>query len=239
MNMGHYEVKHYQSWIIQNIDLFYQVSHYKDNHPTENIYKCDQCVYGSNYLQNLKMHIDTHHNMTELICNLCDYVTKWNQLFHAHMREKHNVIKKNVRKSATAASTETGEKSSNKHLCDQCDFVTKSKQYLKMHVNSKHNGLSLKCDLCDHTSTSNSNLKKHKDMKHLGKTYNCNVCDYKSKSKQYLTVHLKTHNALAWQMIIIIDSWLWYLLFISLICKYDKTIFIPSFPPLEYWYVKL
>ena len=169
------------------------------------------------------MHVDSHHNMTELICNLCDYVTKWNTLFHSHMREKHNVIKKNVKKTATA--TETGENNS-KYLCDQCDFSTKSKQYLKMHVNSKHNGLALKCDMCDHTSTSNSNLKKHRDMKHFGKTYNCNVCDYKSKSNQYLTVHLKTHDPVAWQMMnmMIIDAWLWYLLF-----KYVNVMFYTNF----------
>ena len=191
-------------------DALTKADHYKKNHPESKIYNCNQCLYGSNYSQNLKTHTETLHLKKQYSCDNCDYVTKWKTQYHSHMRDKHAVYKKSTRNSKKELKDSNFkcsfcEYSSsykwnlNEHVnrvhggfkfkCSKCDFVTKSKQYLKTHESIQHNGKSFDCDECTYQATSKSNLKLHQNIKHLNKCYKCDNCKFKCKSKQYLKQH--------------------------------------------------
>ena len=187
-----------------------KADHYKENHSESKLYSCDQCIYGSNYSQNLKTHMETVHHNKQFACHICDYVTKWNTQYHSHMRDKHAIYKNATKNSKCELKNSNFQCSSceysssykgnlNEHInrvhggskfnCSICDFVTKSKQYLKAHEDVQHNGKTFECDKCTHKATSKSNLRVHQDLKHSNKTYDCNSCSFKCKSKQYLKQH--------------------------------------------------
>merc|ERR1711860_184 len=50
-----------------------QVQHYQKEHPSEKIYNCKQCKYGTNYLPNLKTHTNSIHEKKIRQCPHCSY----------------------------------------------------------------------------------------------------------------------------------------------------------------------
>ena len=105
-----------------------RVDHFKENHPGKNIYQCNQCDYGSNYLANLTSHVNSLHEMKSLDCDRCDFTSTWNQYFHKHIREKHGIHQKNSKHSSDVPL-----------LCDYCVFTTVSKVKLVLHNSRVHN----------------------------------------------------------------------------------------------------
>merc|ERR1719481_55314 len=97
-------------------------------HPNERMFKCDVCSYESNYMQNIKTHMATHHEEALYICDICGFKHKWKVSYLAHRRQAHNII---LRKEKGRKRDDPIEKK--KLLCVLCGYVPETSKNLKKH----------------------------------------------------------------------------------------------------------
>ena len=99
--------------------------HYNSDHPGKFVFNCNNCKYGTNYLPNLKSHINSKHEKKEIQCQKCPYKTTWNQSFHLHMRKEHGFFQRNTKHNVK------GEGQS--YLCQKCGYSTFSIREFEEH----------------------------------------------------------------------------------------------------------
>ena len=193
--------------IFQNHKL--RLIHFKETHPGENIYQCNHCDYGSNYLPNLNDHVNSLHEKKKLECDKCDFTTTWNQSFHLHMRRDHDFHLKNSKHNTygetllcdnCAFTTNSQAKfeihksqahNQKKFQCEKCDHRTSYKSNLKLHMKEIHSEIILSCDQCDFTTNTQRKLKHHVGSIHENIRYNCNFCPYQATRTLHLNIHVK------------------------------------------------
>ena len=111
-------------------------------------YKCPSCDYvGSK--GNLKIHDMTHHNITYIYCDQCDFKTKTKQSFNHHIKQNH-------------------DSSSKKHKCKYCDYESVRRDNVEEHQQSVHENVRYPCDQCGHQATRLQYLEKHMKTFHSG-----------------------------------------------------------------------
>ena len=129
--------------------------HFKHSHPGKNIYHCTHCDYGTNYLSNLKSHVNSLHEKISPHCDKCNFTTTWNQSYHSHMREEHGVCQRKTKHSSQKLS------------CKNCAFTTFYKTNLSKHNAQVHNqGKMYQCDKCELTTFYKHALLIHVKRKH-------------------------------------------------------------------------
>ena len=82
-------------------------------HSGEKPFRCDQCNYSCNHVQNLKSHILTHTGAKPFACNQCNYSSIQSSHMKVHML------------------SHTGE---NPFVCKQCNYSCKRSRDLKNHM---------------------------------------------------------------------------------------------------------
>ena len=106
-----------------------RIKHYKSEHPGKNIFNCNYCKHGANYITNLKSHIQSMHEKIELKCHMCPYKTNWNQLYSRHMRSDHGVFRNNTRNNIR------GNGDGQSYLCQLCGYSIFLQNEFKEHEN--------------------------------------------------------------------------------------------------------
>ena len=101
--------------------------HYRVEHPDKRIFKCESCDYSSNYLPNMKTHINSTHKQLALNCSECAFSTTWNTTFHQHMRDKHGVFQK-------ARTRGFKSKTTGSLICEECGFQAKTEKQMRKHA---------------------------------------------------------------------------------------------------------
>ena len=99
--------------------------HMKSEHPKERLFKCDECDYGSNWRNNIRMHKDGKHRTSKLVCTKCKYASFWMPAFLYHKRTVHGIFKykSNSREAPKPCQTK---------LCDLCGFQTNNDKTMKI-----------------------------------------------------------------------------------------------------------
>ena len=139
-----------------------RVKHFRESHPDKKVYNCDYCKYSTNYLPNLKDHVNSLHEKKTLhCCDRCDFKTSWKQLYHRHMRDEHGEHKKKSKHRTNGEPL----------LCDGCAFSTFSKVKFEYHRTSVHGTQKpFSCQYCGHSTFYAHNLDKHIQKIHTGKS---------------------------------------------------------------------
>ena len=155
--------------------------HYKAEHPGKNIFNCSQCKYGSNYLPNLKSHVNSRHEKKKLQCQICPYKTTWNQTFLSHMRSEHGFFKNNTKYNVR------GDGDGQSYLCQGCGYSTFSQADFKRHE---------KLPACPphkyKRSITTEYFKNYSsDMTGSIKKYKCNKCDYNTDYPGHVRDHYR------------------------------------------------
>ena len=84
----------------------------------------------------------THHNITYIYCDQCDFKTKTKQSFNHHIKQNH-------------------DSSSKKHKCKYCDYESVRRDNVEEHQQSVHENVRYPCDQCGHQATRLQYLEKH------------------------------------------------------------------------------
>ena len=110
------------------------------------ISKCPTCDYvtpPSEFHKNLiKIHDITHHNITYIYCDQCDYKTKTKISLNDHIKQNH-------------------DNSSKKYKCKYCDYKSVRRDNVEVHQQSVHENVRYPCDQCGHQATRLQYLEKH------------------------------------------------------------------------------
>ena len=169
------------------------VVHMKADHPKEALFRCDKCAYKSNWMSNMKIHMNAKHQKVDFKCQHCEYKTYWKSAFHEHMRFKHGFFQRNSKHKRNPEHRKTKKRLK----CEQCK--------LDPHFPHKCTLSNYECDICAYKTTQARYLDSHKKNKHLSRegnwkeiddgqnkiTFVCNECDYKTESKEFITNHEK------------------------------------------------
>lgn len=130
-----------------------------NTHLTEPRFFCALCPYASKRNNDLKKHLETHHNPDRIAkgrirrrkCEKCDDVLAGKKELKLHMREKH------------PPSTPVKKIRVLKRTCKQCQEVVEGLKALRLHMKLKHSENSeIRCETCHRKFKTNFRLKKHK-----------------------------------------------------------------------------
>ena len=112
-------------------------------------------------------------DMSDLHCNLCEYVATQRGHLKQHKLHRHE------------ART---------FQCELCDHAAPTKRTLKQHKEIKHEGLTFPCDQCNLSPSTMSSLLRHKRRKHV--LHRCLDCGYKCRSLPNLWKHARLEHGL-------------------------------------------
>ena len=112
-------------------------------------------------------------DMSDLHCNLCEYVATQRGHLKQHKLHRHE------------ART---------FQCELCDHAAPTKRTLKQHKEIKHEGLTFPCDQCNLSPSTMSSLLRHKRRKHV--LHRCLDCGYKCRSLPNLWKHARLEHEL-------------------------------------------
>lgn len=127
-------------------------------HLIEKNHQCTHCPYASKRYQDLKKHIQVHHDPNRVIikrprlrrCRVCQEVLPDKKAFRTHMRLNHPK-EKAERKPRIYKQ------------CDKCEETFYSKKSYILHIKEKHAELLIiKCENCNRKFKTNFRLRKHK-----------------------------------------------------------------------------
>ena len=171
--------------------------HYVAEHPSEKIYNCPLCSYGSNKRNNLNYHIECIHGVQvdtklnvrakpkckDIKCKDCDQLVQNTRQLTLHYRADHPDRRI--------------------FQCESCDYSSNYLPNLKTHKNSTHKQLVLSCPVCVFITTWNTTFHQHMRDKHgvvqkartRGNKYNktgsliCEECGFQAKTEKQMRKH--------------------------------------------------
>ncbi|XP_001651835.2 zinc finger protein 239 [Aedes aegypti] len=164
---------------------------------------CDICGKVCTTRTKLKLHRNTHLNITPYSCHVegCPKAFKSKKGLDEHMANHTgnfalscNICGKGFLKQSNLTShlrTHSDEKSFRCNICKQATF--KSKKALQDHKN-RHLGLKpFECGQCGKQFTNRYLLQQHELVTHTGVRFPCPQCDKTFTCNSYLKVHLRIH----------------------------------------------
>ncbi|XP_055549173.1 zinc finger protein 2-like [Wyeomyia smithii] len=172
--------------------------------PTLNDRTCDLCGKVCSTRTKLKIHRNTHLNVTPFACPIenCSKAFKSKSGLDEHVA-KHTgnyqlscgVCGKGFAKQSyltTHQRTHSNERTFRCNICKQATFKTK-----KSLIDHKNRHLGLKpfeCNQCEKQFTNRYLLQQHEQSAHSGVRFQCPQCEKSFTCKSYLKVHLRIHN---------------------------------------------
>ena len=174
--------------------------HLKSTHNKELRFACSMCIKKSFYRQDIRKHIDKHHNnsLARILVLGCTQCLDCNP----HIKcDSIWEIKENQQSVST-----TDEKDQNLDIpmlnCDKCAYTTQKRRLMGNHQKEVHGIFyedqnkdiaRFKCDHCTYTTTDGKTLKTHIESVHTKiRNFFCSLCDYKSYEKSHAISHTKT-----------------------------------------------
>ena len=172
--------------------------HYVEEHPSERIYNCHLCGYGSNNRSNVTYHLEHIHGVPDdlkqnvrakpkmkskdIKCKDCDKLFPTYRQLTIHYRADHP--DKRIFK------------------CESCEYSSNYLPNIKTHNNSTHKRLELSCSFCVFITTWNTTFHQHMRDKHgvfqkfrtrvgahLTGSLICEECGYKAKTEKQMRNH--------------------------------------------------
>ena len=161
-------------------------------------FKCDDCEYVTNNVQNLKPHKDTTHR--RINCPVCDRAFNKNSLSN-HLKNIHgnesqrefcNICGK-VLKHLKVHMEKIHQSGDNIHKCELCSYSTNTRLRLIYHIKALHTLVrDFKCSNCDYKSYSKGKLSEHQKSVHdKVKNQKCSQCDYACYGSHNMENHMK------------------------------------------------
>lgn len=144
---------------------------------------CGHCRnYRTMYPKILESHNQTHQNLKQYKCDVCD--KRFNQISQL---KNHAVI--HIDKSIAEVPTWAKPKQ-----CDICHKMFSDSKSLKKHVQAIHSKLKpYICQVCGHQSARKAMLQLHV-RQHTGeKPFNCDQCEYRTGDHNSLRRHKRRH----------------------------------------------
>ena len=125
MGFDNFDICNFTTSYKQNLAI-----HMKSKHSDlKNDFHCDQC--GSNFTvkTSLTRHIlKVHGQAPEVVCEFCDFKTKFENNLRRHKEQKHEIIGKG-----------TGISGRQLYSCKRCDFSTFDQNSMYNHNSTSHN----------------------------------------------------------------------------------------------------
>ena len=147
------------------------------------MFLCGHCRnYRTMYPKILESHNQTHQNLKQFKCDVCD--KRFNQISQL---KNHAVI--HIDKSIAEVPSWAKPKQ-----CDICQKMFSDSKSLKKHVQAIHSKLKpYICQVCGHQSARKAMLQLHV-RQHTGeKPFNCDQCEYKTGDHNSLRRHKRRH----------------------------------------------
>ena len=167
------------------------------------------CGYKTMSYRMLKFHSQTHENLKQFKCDVCE--KRFNQMSQL---KNHVIIHldKNIEELPTWAKpkqceicqkTFSDSKSLKKHvqaihsklkpyICNVCNHKSARKSMLQLHMRQHTGDKPYSCDICDYKTGDHNALRRHK-FRHTGKKpYKCTFCSYAAIQSSSLKSHIKS-----------------------------------------------
>ncbi|XP_053697346.1 zinc finger protein 436-like [Sabethes cyaneus] len=172
--------------------------------PTLNDRTCDICGKVCSTRTKLKIHRNTHLNVTPFACPIenCTKAFKSKSGLDEHVA-KHTgnyplscgICGKGFAKQSYLSTHQRAHSNERTFRCNICKQATfKTKQSLIDHKN-RHLGLKpFDCGQCEKQFTNRYLLQQHEQSAHSGVRFQCPQCEKSFTCKSYLKVHLRIHN---------------------------------------------
>ena len=198
-----------------------RLEHYRREHPTERIFKCRICDYGSNKISSFKVHEKRHGREKELKldeeCHLCKKKFQYFIEKQAHYRSEHPTEKIFSCEFCDFGSNRKGNfkhhmehihvdgvKSVSKKIvrvklngaqlnnCKVCEEKFQSRRKLVAHFRKEHPDETLfKCESCDYSSNYLANIKTHSESTHTQELRKCEVCEFSTRWNTTFLQHMR------------------------------------------------
>jgi len=168
-------------------------------------FKCTMCDFSSVWSDNLKRHIESKHESSQYMCNICFYIGPNQRSFKHHMKRHEgkvfncdNCDYSSPTHAQLYAHTRDCSKSDQLEKCDECDFECTSMQKLRRHRDAKHGNLWFFCDMCDYVGKTKDQIRNHKANSHT--IFVCHVCQKEEKSQYLIHKHIATEHIGEWDV---------------------------------------
>lgn len=160
--------------------------HVRTIHKNEKLYQCNQCPRTYLYLQSLKVHLTSHSDVRQFVCELCSASYKTRAALFNHKKQhlfpnKEYICKEcgNIYNTKIDYEKHINEmhSSDKKFCCMDCGKRLKSKRSYEEH-RRYHTGELVKCPQCPKQYPTENRLSKHILYVHSGqeKQYKCHLC---------------------------------------------------------------
>ncbi|KAJ8983727.1 hypothetical protein NQ317_009163 [Molorchus minor] len=175
------------------------------------VYECQFCLYGSDSIQNFKIHIKNHKGITQITsfaCDFCLYKTKEKSRFRQHINshKEGSIYKchcgyKNKHKASFSrhAQLHRNPEEREKFECDKCPYWAFRKDSLKDHIKSHIPAIGkkkFKCAQCPAEYVSERGLRRH-SVVHQNPDeialFKCSKCLYTTNRNDSLIRHMLRH----------------------------------------------
>lgn len=174
-------------------------------------YKCDHCIIGFNYKDNLEHHMQRKHSpkLDSVTCDLCLQVLHPIGSFYAHnfnhyTRYECVSCKKRFPEYGDALKHYRNQHGFRKieSRCRFCNFSVDSRSKLKSHIQKYHN--KFPCEVCGMPHASLTSRKWHKMVKHEKK---CTQCELHFTTSNEFCKHMKRYHAYCAECDVRFKSW--------------------------------
>ncbi|XP_063916386.1 zinc finger protein 142-like [Zophobas morio] len=165
-------------------------------------YYCDQCVFNSQLLVDLKHHTYEHLNTTLKkhrrtliqVCEQCSYKThSLLMLFNHYIRNHNSYINHKLHKCKRCPL----QCNLSNFSCKKCSFTTNWKCLLYKHMSSHvgEDSLWVMCAFCPFKTRQESSLKRHIRALHTSveqiPLFECKVCQHKTIRADHMKRHMR------------------------------------------------
>ena len=130
------------------------------------------CYYTTKYKYDLRVHMKTHENTKNFLCNLCGFAAKRKGGLLEHMKSHTN---------------------QRKFTCEYCDYKATTGAHLRRHMRIHIGAKPFSCHYCSFKCSSLDNLHKHivGTKKHVGlPVYPCKQCEFGTNTSREFRNHL-------------------------------------------------
>ena len=184
------------------------------------LYQCHLCTYTCLSREHFNDHVNGHY---EFRCTKCDFLTKDEDEYRAHMKDEHQCTPEDLEDEQgvrvprinsqgkvktfkckqcefVAVTKEDFWKHTRQHIkpekmltCPKCPFVTEYKHHLEYHLRNHFGAKPHKCPSCNYSCVNKSMLNSHMKSHTTLYQYRCAECNYATKYCHSLKLHLRKY----------------------------------------------
>ena len=139
---------------------------------SQEVFKCDFCMYTTTDLDNQNLHKQTHTNCRLYYCSICEFESTNASILKNHIKDKHTEKVNSVHKCIECEKEFQYDFLLQNHICFRCykcNFIANSSESLAVHTQGNHqivkvqieSNFRFQCQFCDYKYKYNKNPNKH------------------------------------------------------------------------------